>query len=598
MIKVVTVIEKYIDRIFIINNEYPFELYQYFKILDEKNNNPLCKVIRPHAIKKLSDIDNITILKNAISLGFSEFDKFYWAEVSVEKELIFSIDPDCECIKTEENEMYNHLYSESKNNCLILGEIRGTENLYKEAIDTKYKDILMMAENWKLIKQNCLPLIFEYKKLQQSPNIGIFGNSGSGKTFTLKTLIEELIKNEIPNIVFDPHNEFDFSEYMDSLPVKFKFKIEDRVKYYSAGKDFALDFTILSNEDFKYFIRNTTTLTEPQEFAIDIIREKNDTFLTFTNRVDKITNAFIKSEKKDKNNELTKDEITLLNNYCSKISNSSVLIALNSKLQMFERKNFFSGNYQNIINNLKDKKTIVIRGEHNIVAPMMGLIINDLWKKRKDYKDNLIEEEYPPLILSLDESHMYAPKDNNIKAPLKQSLIDISREGRKYGMFLICATQRISELNNTVLSQMSTKIILKTSQESDKQIIQKECGLNEIENNSLHLLDSGHGYIISPILKTKGAIAFKSRSNYTKPKSTENVFDELKNLKQSNTLDNLETFLISILPIKISSLSKISGDYEKLTGQHKNISEIQKVLIDLEKKGIVHKNSLATLWTK
>lgn len=597
MIKVVTVIEKYVDKIFLISNEDPFELYQYYKIKDLKNNNPICKVIRPHGINKLKDIDNQTILKNALSYGFNESLNFYWAEVSVEKELSFSIDLNADCFKVEEFDMYDHIYNSDINNCFIIGEIRGTENLYEKIKENTYKDVLMMNNNWMLNKQKCLPLIFDYKKLQQNPNIGIFGNSGSGKTFTLKSIIEEFIKYDIPNIVFDPHNEFDFSSYMDGLPDNLKFNIEDKIKYLYAGNDFSLDFTNLNNEDFKYFIKNTTNLTEPQEFAIDLIREKDDTFYSFKRRVEILTNLFIKSEKRTKE-EFNEDEKNLLNKYCTKISNSSILIALNSKLEMFERKNFFNGNYQCIFNFLKDKKTIVIRGELNTVAPMMGLIINDLWRKRKDFVDLKVGETYPPFIISLDESHMYAPKDNNIKAPLKQSLIDISREGRKYGIFLICATQRISELNSTVLSQMSTKIILKTCQESDKQTIQRECGLSDIENGTLHLLDSGHGYIISPILKTKGAIAFKSRSNYTKPKSMINVFDELLDMKKSNTNDNFKNFILNKLPIKTTDLISISNQYKDLTGEYKDISEIRNLLKNLKDKEIIQLSASGMIWQK
>jgi hypothetical protein len=223
------------------------------------------------------------------------------------------------------------------------------------------------------------------------------------------------------------------------------------------------------------------------------------------------------------------------------------------------------------------------------------IILNDLWRKRKDYKDGTIEEEYPPVLTILDEAHIYAPKDINIKAPLRKTLIDISREGRKYGMFLICATQRISELNNTVLSQMSTKIILKTSQEADKLIIQKECGLSDVENNKLHLLDSGNGYIVSPILKNKTAIAFQARCNYSKPKITINAFDELKTLETSKRMDKLEVYLIEHLPLRMAEFPKVLNDFKKLNNEKtpRTIKEAKDILQILINEGKVkYENSV------
>jgi hypothetical protein len=244
---------------------------------------------------------------------------------------------------------------------------------------------------------------------------------------------------------------------------------------------------------------------------------------------------------------------------------------------------------------LKDRKTVVIRGEYNIVAPMMSIILNDIWRKRKDFKDGEITEEYPPVITLLDEAHLYAPRNIDSKAPLRNTLIDISREGRKYGMFLVCATQRISELHNTVLSQMSTKIILKTSQESDKLTIQKECGLTEFENNKLHLLDSGNGYIVSPILKTKTAIAFQSRCNYSKPKITINAFDELDKLEKSKTKDKLEDYLLLQLPLKSTELPKILNNFKKFSGEKtpRTVKEARDILDSLVLKGTI-KNENST----
>lgn len=577
------------DRIILISNTKAFKRYSFFKIQDEENSNPICKVSTTYSCRKLKDVDNTAIRLAAESCGFDPSDVFYYADVEIEKELVTSISPTAIAIPATEEEMYDYLYTDSKDN-LILGEIRGTEENYLSLKKDIYKDVLLMCDNWKLTKQKNLPLLFDFKKLQQHPNIGIFGNSGSGKTFTLKSLVEELIIHNIPTILFDPHNEFDFSGYMDGLPKKFQKNFADSVVVYEAGKDFGIRFTDLSNESFKAFFKNVSTLSDPQELALDELRvSQAESFESFRDRVEKVAQALLKRDIKGSSKEsLTPDEKRLIDQYGTKISSPSVVTALNAKLFSFSKRGFFKKDYDNIVNALKNKKTVIIRGEYEMVAPMMGHIISDLWRKRKDFKDGLSSEEIPPMVIALDESHIYAPKfATERKTPLKKPLSDISREGRKYGLFLICATQRISELDSTILSQMSTKIILKTTQEEDKKIIVNTCGLSDYENNLLHLLDSGHGYLISPISKTKTAIAFRARGNYTKPKTTQNVFDELKSIKAADTKENLREYLLNHLPLKQLDFPTIATNYASLSGTLKNQKDIKNELKNLVAEGIV-----------
>ncbi len=577
------------DRVILINNSKSFKKYAFYKILDEENSNPICKISTTYSCRKLRDIDNVAIFKAAESCNFSPDGVFYYADVEIEKELITSISPTAVAIPATEDEMYDYLYTNSDDN-LILGEIRGTEENYSKLTQNKYKNVLYMSKDWKLTAQANLPILFDYKKMQQNPNIGIFGNSGSGKSFTLKTFVEELIIHGIPGILFDPHNEFDFSDFIDGLPNEYKYDFASNVKVFEAGKDFGLRFTDLSNENFKAFMRNVSTLSEPQELAIDEIRvSQAESFETFVNNVEKLASALQKRDAKNGGKvTYTPDEQTLIDRFGNRISSASVVTALNAKLHAFSKRGYFRKDFDCIINAIKNKNVVIVRGEYDMVAPIMAYIIGALWKKRKDFKDGISPEEFPPMVTIIDEAHIYCPKfSNENKTPLKKPLSDIAREGRKYGMFLIIATQRVSELDTTILSQMSTKVILRITQESDKKIIETECGLSEAELNRLHLLETGTGYIVSPILKTKSAMSIKFRSNYTKPKTVINVFDELKTLKAADTKDTFRDFLISALPFKSADFNTLSSNYSSISGTLKSTKEIKAELKKLVDEGII-----------
>ena len=77
-----------------------------------------------------------------------------------------------------------------------------------------------------------------------------------------------------------------------------------------------------------------------------------------------------------------------------------------------------------------------------------------------------------PILLVCEEAHRYAPwTEKSQFAPTRQALGRIAKEGRKYGISLALVTQRPSELDPTILSQCSTAIALRLSNERDQQVM-------------------------------------------------------------------------------------------------------------------------------
>jgi DNA helicase HerA-like ATPase len=77
-----------------------------------------------------------------------------------------------------------------------------------------------------------------------------------------------------------------------------------------------------------------------------------------------------------------------------------------------------------------------------------------------------------PMLLVCEEAHRYAPASGDDKfVPTRKALGRIAKEGRKYAISLALVTQRPSELDPTILSQCSTAIALRLSNEKDQQVI-------------------------------------------------------------------------------------------------------------------------------
>jgi DNA helicase HerA-like ATPase len=79
------------------------------------------------------------------------------------------------------------------------------------------------------------------------------------------------------------------------------------------------------------------------------------------------------------------------------------------------------------------------------------------------------ERERDPVLLVCEEAHRYVPNRGDAQYEAAQEAIRrIAKEGRKYGIGLLLVSQRPSEVEATVLSQCSSWIILRISNDADR----------------------------------------------------------------------------------------------------------------------------------
>ena len=88
-----------------------------------------------------------------------------------------------------------------------------------------------------------------------------------------------------------------------------------------------------------------------------------------------------------------------------------------------------------------------------------------------------------PFHIIVEEAHRYIQKDKDTEI-LGYNIFDrITKEGRKYGVFLGVITQRPSELSDTVISQCSNFIVLRTMHPKDLDYIK-----NMVPNISIEIV--------------------------------------------------------------------------------------------------------------
>lgn len=93
---------------------------------------------------------------------------------------------------------------------------------------------------------------------------------------------------------------------------------------------------------------------------------------------------------------------------------------------------------------------------------------------RIDECKNANEINDVPLLLVYEEAHKYAPNDIAAKyRASRESIERIAKEGRKYGVTLLLASQRPSEISETIFSQCSNFLALRLTNPADQNYVKK-----------------------------------------------------------------------------------------------------------------------------
>lgn len=481
---------------------------------------------------------------------------------------------------------------------LVLGLIKNTGDL-ENNMDQELKDILYTYENNELKPQNGIPFIFDVRSMDQYPHIGIFGGSGSGKSFGMRVILEELMELNIPTIVLDPHYEMDFSTSQSYLPDDEKEDFSSKFQCVQVGFDVGVNFTDLSIQDLKNLLDASSPLTDAMNNVVDMLYKKNDSYMSFYDRLKMLSEAQEEGGLKRIEDRISESATNaeregwmrrkeIFENYDKTCPYSSVKGIL-WRLGRLNNDGIFNKDIKDIEEGLRMGKLIVIQGNTRMLQVFSTYLLNNLYRKRRDYKDALYKKEtkdyFPPFFIVTDEAHNFAPKGYD--CPSKSVLKEISQEGRKYGVFMILATQRPTLLDETITAQLNTKLIFRTVRSSDIQTIKEETDLTEEEGRRLPYLQSGDVFISSAIMGR--TIFARIRASKTTSPHTTNPFDELLIMKKKED-DKFFDRIKDKFPINDYDLINVVSEIEKETGTSYTLDFITKKLDILVDEGKIVKN--------
>lgn len=598
---------------YIVSQSESIELHEYFILKDKELSTPVEVVevfASPMCVPGMTPVE---ISERYIDiLGLKQDEPTVFAKVKILNHLSRPIMAKEVRRATFEDIKHILISSEDIDKSMVLGGIVGTESVYKMTPD-KYKNIAPVFENGQVVKQKTVPFMIDPSRQQEYPHTGFFGGSGSGKSYALKDYCEELMNQRMPALVLDPHHEMDFNTPCDGMKVDYS----SRNEIFNIGElsgEIGIKFTELNINELCMLFEFMDGLSEPQRASLEAIYTKGMSSVALEDNLAKIKDIVAIKESQKHPNEFkaylsdlcneNRDLFDLYINNQNKISNLASLQALSWKLsKLLNTKIFNTSGVKKVESALLQSKLAIIRGNIRNMQMLSSYLINKVYSKRRIYQDSINKKEifsakadfFPMFCIVVDEAHNFAPNGTDFKmSPTKTILKTIAQEARKYGVFEVMCTQRIGLLDPTIVAQMNTKFIFRTTNATDMEIIKKECSLTEQESLLLPDFPSGYCIVTSPTLSKNFNIKF--RAGYTKTPHRLDCFEELReyNRKNIESIDTtIENYILEYLKVNkvldSRSYSKVITELESITNKEVTVEFLLSFLNNLDSIGKIVK---------
>ena len=270
------------------------------------------------------------------------------------------------------------------------------------------------------------------------------GQSGSGKTYSLGVLLEELLMHtELPMVIFDPNADFvRLVEVRDDAP--------------------PARAEAVARRDLRILRPGNQSAESPRVRFTDLGLSAKAAVLRLDPLIDRVEyNTLLHLEEVLSTREvgrvlpeLRASNDSALIDFALRIENLGILswdIWAQDKLAATE-----------IIDTRPAATVLDLGGFKSKEEPLVVAlsVLDDLWSRRSERR---------PFLLVIDEAHnLCSPEvETALERAVLERIIQIAAEGRKYGLWLLLSTQRPSRVHQGIISQCDNLALMRMSSQRD-----------------------------------------------------------------------------------------------------------------------------------
>ncbi len=312
--------------------------------------------------------------------------------------------------------------------------LKASDDFIRETINLGSKDCAKIGK----LQGKDIEVFMDLRKAL-SKHISVLAKSGSGKSYCVGVILEELLEKRIPTLVIDPHGEYNTLKYPSQEPGAEPKSYIKQIQEYG-------DVSI--NPALKPLKLSYPSSTEELIHLLPAKPNPNQQALIYSS---------LRDANKDFNSIIYELEIQ---------DNQSKWTVINM-IDYLRKKDLFSS-IPTLYNELIKPGACSIINLKGVDPEIQEVIVykmmNDLFQARK-------QNTVPPFFAVIEEAHNYCPERGFGEAKSSKILRTIASEGRKFGFGLCVISQRPSRVDKSVLSQCSTQVILKVTNPNDLKAI-------------------------------------------------------------------------------------------------------------------------------
>lgn len=353
-------------------------------------------------------------------------------------------------------------------------------------------------------------------------HLAILGISGSGKSYAVGVVLEELINRPVSSgrvavVVFDVHGEY--------------------LNFADANKnpEFAKKTQVIDCSKVKISASKLNS-----RLAKELIP---DISLVAARELDKV---ILRLKKQQKSGAAAFDLLDLIKEIDKSVTKSNVKDPLISAIMSLRYLKLFARMDNPSI------KSVVKPGQLTIFDLTQ---VNSQIKKQAIlyyFADKMFKgrqkERIPPFVLLVEEAHNFAKEKVAKGGAISKSIIEtIAREGRKFGASLVLVSQRPVQLSTTALSQCNTFMIFRITNPFDLKHIAESCeAIDSDFQNSITSLKVGECVILGEAVNQPLLVKIRLRTTKRSLKGT-GLSDLAKNYENMQskdlTTEDVESFI-------------------------------------------------------
>ncbi len=251
----------------------------------------------------------------------------------------------------------------------------------------------------------------------------ICGTTGSGKSYSLKVVAEELHKHGLPIVFIDTQDEYaDFAK-----------KLGGRVL--TPGEDFNIRISSLTDRELLDLVPNATDLHQGI-----------------------IAKAFIELQDEIRSGKRNKfllqdllDRMTIVGPKM-KARQDSIDLAV-ARTAFLGRDNIFGEGIKRTDWREKMMPCLAVKCKHLNMRKLQTVATALL----REFQNLRLQNHIPPYVMVVDEAHLFVPQNEG--SPCKQIIREGVRIGRHHGICFILLTQSPVDIDKSVIRQCNTRLV-------------------------------------------------------------------------------------------------------------------------------------------